>query len=178
MLSALVGNGAQLATLVLLVIILAIVGMLYVGYVCSRLYWPNHLTWEQSLVVFIATHYNIYDIAMLMHVILLFACSFTFSFFAIHRVEMFLTFFKIPLLWLFHITSKYNLITYVSGEELLSQHSLFVMLWHHLFRGMWAVACTLVMVVCITSTDNLFKLLSLVVSTLCPLPEFACPITV
>lgn len=38
MLSALVGNGAQLATLVLLVIILAIVGMLYVGYVCSRLY--------------------------------------------------------------------------------------------------------------------------------------------
>jgi transmembrane 9 superfamily protein 3 len=33
LLSALVGTGAQLAALVLLVILLAIVGMLYVGYV-------------------------------------------------------------------------------------------------------------------------------------------------
>lgn len=33
LLSAVVGTGAQLATLVLLVIILAIVGMLYIGYV-------------------------------------------------------------------------------------------------------------------------------------------------
>lgn len=32
LLSAVVGTGAQLATLVLLVIILAIVGMLYIGY--------------------------------------------------------------------------------------------------------------------------------------------------
>lgn len=34
LLSALVGTGAQLAMLVLLVILLSIVGMLYVGYVC------------------------------------------------------------------------------------------------------------------------------------------------
>lgn len=36
-LSAVVGTGAQLALLVLLVILLAIVGMLYVGYVDSLL---------------------------------------------------------------------------------------------------------------------------------------------
>lgn len=38
-LSAVVGTGAQLALLVLLVILLAIVGMLYVGYVaCSKIF--------------------------------------------------------------------------------------------------------------------------------------------
>lgn len=37
LLSAVVGTGAQLAMLVLLVILLAIIGMLYIGYVVNHL---------------------------------------------------------------------------------------------------------------------------------------------
>lgn len=54
LLSALVGTGAQLALLVLIVIILAIVGMLYVGYVTCYAYFRLmiailvHMLWSNS----------------------------------------------------------------------------------------------------------------------------------
>jgi transmembrane 9 superfamily protein 3 len=37
LLSALVGTGAQLSLLILLIIVVAIIGMLYIGYVCFYL---------------------------------------------------------------------------------------------------------------------------------------------